>query len=94
MFKWRISKGDIKPEDDEVTNKKVAEEEKMAVDSVERLREALAQADAVVIGAGAGPSTSAGFTYSESVLNSISLFLLIAMVSRICIPAVSILMRR
>ena len=64
MFKWRISKGDIKPEDDEVTNKKVAEEEKMAVDSVERLREALAQADAVVIGAGAGLSTSAGFTYS------------------------------
>ncbi len=64
MFKWRISKGDIKPEDDEVTNKKVAEEEKMAVDSVERLREALAQTDAVVIGAGAGLSTSAGFTYS------------------------------
>ena len=62
MFKWRISNGDIKPEDDEVTNKKVAEEEKMAVDSVERLREALAQADAIVIGAGAGLSTSAGFT--------------------------------
>lgn len=52
MFKWRISKGDIKPEDDEVTNKKVAEEEKMAVDSVERLREALAQTDAVHGGKG------------------------------------------
>ena len=32
-------------------------------DSVERLREALSEADAVVIGAGAGLSTSAGFTY-------------------------------
>ena len=31
---------------------------------LERLREALAAADAVVIGAGAGLSTSAGFTYS------------------------------
>lgn len=31
---------------------------------VERLRQALAEADAVVIGAGAGLSTSAGFTYA------------------------------
>ena len=31
---------------------------------IERLREALDGADAVVIGAGAGLSTSAGFTYS------------------------------
>ena len=31
---------------------------------IERLQEALEQADAVVIGAGAGLSTSAGFTYS------------------------------
>lgn len=31
---------------------------------IERLKEALASADAVVIGAGAGLSTSAGFTYS------------------------------
>ena len=33
-------------------------------DNVNRLREALDKADAVVIGAGAGLSTSAGFTYS------------------------------
>lgn len=64
MFKWRFSKGDIKSENDEVTNKKVVKEEKMAADSVEKLREALAQADAVVIGAGSGLSTSAGFTYN------------------------------
>ena len=32
--------------------------------SIERLKEALEQADAVVIGAGAGLSASAGFTYS------------------------------
>lgn len=31
---------------------------------IDRLREALAQADAVVVGAGAGLSTSAGFTYT------------------------------
>ncbi len=33
-------------------------------DSVRRLREVLKEADAVIIGAGAGLSTSAGFTYS------------------------------
>ena len=33
-------------------------------ESVARLKQALAAADAVVIGAGAGLSTSAGFTYS------------------------------
>ena len=33
-------------------------------DEVKRLKEALDAADAVVIGAGAGLSTSAGFTYS------------------------------
>ncbi|MDE7389416.1 MAG: Sir2 silent information regulator family NAD-dependent deacetylase, partial [Lachnospiraceae bacterium] len=33
-------------------------------DNVKRLKEALSAADSVVIGAGAGLSTSAGFTYS------------------------------
>ena len=33
-------------------------------DSIQRLKQALSEADAVVIGAGAGLSTSAGFTYS------------------------------
>ena len=33
-------------------------------DNINRFREALDKADAVVIGAGAGLSTSAGFTYS------------------------------
>ena len=33
-------------------------------DEVKKLKEALVTADAVVIGAGAGLSTSAGFTYS------------------------------
>ena len=36
----------------------------MNISKIEQLQEALAQADAVVIGAGAGLSTSAGFTYS------------------------------
>ena len=33
-------------------------------DNIERLKKAIAEADAVVVGAGAGLSTSAGFTYS------------------------------
>ena len=33
-------------------------------DNIAKLKKALAEADAVVIGAGAGLSTSAGFTYS------------------------------
>lgn len=33
-------------------------------DNVNRLRDALNAADAVVVGAGAGLSTSAGFTYN------------------------------
>ena len=32
--------------------------------NIEKLRKAIAEADAIVIGAGAGLSTSAGFTYS------------------------------
>ena len=59
MFKWRFSKGDGTSEGDTEVNKSGIE-----ADSVRKLREALAQADAVVIGAGAGLSTSAGFTYS------------------------------
>ena len=34
-------------------------------DNIERLKKALDEADAIVIGAGAGLSTSAGFTYSD-----------------------------
>jgi len=34
------------------------------LDNIEKLKKALKEADAVVIGAGAGLSTSAGFTYS------------------------------
>ena len=34
------------------------------LDNVQRLREALDKADTVVVGAGAGLSTSAGFTYT------------------------------
>lgn len=33
-------------------------------DNIDRLKQAIADADAVIIGAGAGLSTSAGFTYS------------------------------
>ena len=33
-------------------------------DNIQKLKQALAECDAVVIGAGAGLSTSAGFTYS------------------------------
>ena len=34
------------------------------LDNIEKLKKSLNEADAVVIGAGAGLSTSAGFTYS------------------------------
>lgn len=38
--------------------------EKQAAQGVARLRQALNEADAVVLGAGAGLSTSAGFVYT------------------------------
>ena len=38
---------------------------------IERLREALDNADAVVIGAGAGLSASAGFTYAGGALPAV-----------------------
>ena len=41
-------------------------------ESVKELHRCLEQAEAVVIGAGSGLSAAAGFTYSESVLRSIS----------------------
>lgn len=36
------------------------------MDKIAQMKEKIAEADAVVIGAGAGLSTAAGFTYNES----------------------------
>ena len=46
-----------------------------AENDIEKLREALNQAEAVIIGAGAGLSTSAGFTYAGNALKPISVTL-------------------
>ncbi len=44
-------------------------------DQIKRLKEEIENADAILIGAGAGLSTSAGFTYSGERFDSISLIL-------------------
>ncbi len=46
------------------SNRKITTSTKNYLDEVMRLRELLQKADAVIIGAGAGLSTSAGFTYT------------------------------
>ena len=46
------------------SNRKITTSTKDYSDEVKRLRELLQKADAVIIGAGAGLSTSAGFTYT------------------------------
>ncbi len=46
------------------SNRKITTSTKDCSDEVKRLRELLQKADAVIIGAGAGLSTSAGFTYT------------------------------
>ena len=52
---------------------------------INRLKEKMEKADAVIIGAGAGLSTSAGFTYSG--LTDIFQTLLLNMAFPICTPA-------
>ena len=47
-----------------IWTKKFTEESSDQTEQIERLKETLEKSDAVVIGAGAGLSTSAGFTYS------------------------------
>ena len=56
-------------------------------DNIGRLKKALAEVDTVVIGAGAGLSTSAGFVYKGERFEQYFI------IFRICIPAVSILTR-
>lgn len=46
------------------SNRKITTSTKDCSDKVKRLRELLQKADAVIIGAGAGLSASAGFTYT------------------------------
>ncbi len=45
-------------------NRKISTSTKEYLDSINHLKELLQEADAVIIGAGAGLSTSAGFTYT------------------------------
>ena len=56
------------------------------ISETERLKEALENADAVIIGAGAGLSASAGFTYTGRRLKKLFMILLKNTGFRICIP--------
>ena len=60
---------------------------------INRLKEKLEKADAVIIGAGAGLSTSAGFTYSGERFNRYFQTLLLNMAFLICTPAAFIRLR-
>lgn len=62
-------------------------------EQIEQVRQALHEADAVVIGAGAGLSTSAGLTYSGPGSRNTSETSFRNIKSRICIPAVFILLK-
>ena len=59
-----------------------------------KLQKALDDADALVIGAGAGLSTSAGLSIRENVWISILQILWSSIISKICIPAAFIHMIR
>ena len=59
-------------------------------DQIERLKLAIEECDAVVIGAGAGLSTSAGLTYSGERFEKTSGILRRSMESGICTPGGSI----
>ena len=59
-------------------------------DNIARLKQELDTADAVVIGAGSGLSTSAGFTYTGERFQKYFGTLLRSMASAICIQAASI----
>lgn len=54
-------------------------------ENIERLRKELEHAEAVIIGAGAGLSISAGLTYSGARFEKLFLILSRSMVSKICI---------
>lgn len=53
------------------------------LDKLHRLKSALNDADAIIIGAGSGLSTAAGFTYSANVFNGIFTILQTNIISRI-----------
>lgn len=55
MFGWRISRDRVNREEKTISDRK---------EEINRLREELGRADAVIIGAGAGLSASAGFVYT------------------------------
>ena len=74
-----------------VFNKKT-EEENMG--KAKRLRKELEEADAIVIGAGAGLSASAGFIYTGERFRKYFRILRKNTIFRICIPADFILMKR
>lgn len=60
---------------------------------IDKLRRALDEADTVIIGAGAGLSTSAGLNYAGERFKNIFLISQTNTVFRICIPAVFIRIR-
>lgn len=62
-------------------------------DNICNLKKAIENADAIMIGAGAGLSTSAGLEYSGKRFFDHFLTLLINMVCRICIQLVFILLK-
>lgn len=62
-------------------------------DKISNLKKTIENADAIIIGAGAGLSTSAGLEYSGKRFFDHFLTLLINMVCRICIQLVFILLK-
>lgn len=59
-------------------------------DNINRLKEEIKTADAILIGAGAGLSTSAGLTYSGERFEKTLAIFVKNTVLQICIPAASI----
>ena len=69
------------------------DQEESDFQKIQRFRKALEEAEAVIIGAGAGLSTSAGFSYTGERFQRYFQILLKSMVFTICIPGAFTLMK-